>query len=137
MKRATPPEEPPTERLELVEERPVLDKRVVDGATLSVRTHVETVDQVVEAALQREDVEVERVPIGAVVDSPPGIREENGVLIVPIIEERLVVQKQLVVTEEIRITRHQRVERVREPVSLRVERAEIARDETTTDSPRT
>src|SRR4051812_26111215 len=124
MTTATPPEEVRTERLALVEERPVLDKRSVEGATLSVRTHVETVDQVVEAALLHEDVEVERVPVGAVVDSPPGIREQNGVLIVPIIEERLLIQKQLVVTEEIRITRRQRVETVREPVSLRVERAE-------------
>jgi stress response protein YsnF len=57
------------------------------------------------------------------------VREEDGVLIVPVLEERLVVTTELVLKEEIRITRKSRTETVREPVRLRSERAEVERRE--------
>lgn len=53
------------------------------------------------------------------------MREENGVLIVPVLEEQLVIQ--LVLKEEVHITRRQHVETVREPVRLRSEHAEVVR----------
>ena len=55
------------------------------------------------------------------------MREEDGVLIVPVLEERLVVTTELVLKEEIRITKRSRTELVREPVTLRSERAEVER----------
>jgi stress response protein YsnF len=55
------------------------------------------------------------------------VREEDGVLIVPVLEERLVVTTELVLKEEIRITKKSRTEMVREPVRLRSERVEVER----------
>jgi stress response protein YsnF len=55
------------------------------------------------------------------------VREEDGVLIVPVLEERLVVTTELILKEEIRITKKDRTEIVREPVRLRSERVEIER----------
>jgi stress response protein YsnF len=55
------------------------------------------------------------------------VREEDGVLIVPVIEERMVVTTELVLKEEIRITKKSRTEMVREPVRLRSERVEVER----------
>jgi stress response protein YsnF len=57
----------------------------------------------------------------------PDVREVDGVLIVPVVEERLVVTTELVLKEEIRITKKSRTEIVREPVRLRSERVEIER----------
>jgi stress response protein YsnF len=71
-------------------------------------------------------VSVERVPIGRAVTEPPPVREE-GVLIVPVLEERLIVTTELVLKEEIRITRKSRTETVREPVRLRTEQVQIER----------
>jgi uncharacterized protein (TIGR02271 family) len=115
------------ERLELVEERLEVGKREVERGRVVVRTRVETREAVAEADLRQEEVSVERVPVGRVVEAPPPVREEDGVLIVPVLEERLVVTTGLVLVEEIRITKRSRTERVREPVTLRSERAEVER----------
>ena len=111
--------------IELVEERATVIKTEVESGRVIVRTRVEERDELVELSLRRDEVIVEHVPIGIVVEAPPSVREENGVLIVPVVEEQLVIQ--LVLKEEVRITRRQHVETVREPVRLRSEHAEVVR----------
>ena len=92
-----------------------------------VRTRVEERDEVAEIELRQEDVTVERVARGVPVESVPETREEDGVLIIPVLEEQLVVSTRLILKEEIRITRRSRTELVREPVRLRAEQADIER----------
>lgn len=113
----------------LVEERVEVGKRAVERGRVTVRMRVEEREELARAALRQEDVTVERVPIGHPVEAPPPVREENGVLIVPVLEERLVVRTELVLTEELRIHRHSRIEQVAIPVRVRSERAEVARSE--------
>ena len=52
------------QRLELLEEQLEIDKRIVETGRVLIETKVETRQQVVEALLQEEEVEVERVPVG-------------------------------------------------------------------------
>ena len=113
--------------IELVEEQLEISKRWVERGRVVVRTRVEKRDEVAEIELQQEDVAVERVPRGVPVETLPAVREEDGVLIVPVVEEQLVVTTRLILKEEIRITRRSRTELVREPVRLRSERADIER----------
>jgi uncharacterized protein (TIGR02271 family) len=113
--------------IELAEEELRVGKREVERGRVVVRTRVEDRDEIAEAALRQEDVTVERVPIGRPVEAAPQVREEDGVLIVPVLEERLVVTTELVLKEEIRITKKSRTEMVREPVRLRSERVEVER----------
>jgi uncharacterized protein (TIGR02271 family) len=115
------------EIIELAEEQLRVSKREVERGRVVVRTRVEEREELAEAALRQEDVTVERVPIGRMIEAAPPIREEDGVLIVPVLEERLVVMTELVLKEEIRITKKSRTEIVREPVRLRSERVEIER----------
>jgi uncharacterized protein (TIGR02271 family) len=115
------------EIIELAEEQLRVSKREVERGRVVVRTRVEEWEQIAEAALRQEDVTVERVPIGRTIEVAPPMREEDGVLIVPVLEERLVVMTELVLKEEIRITKKSRTEIVREPVRLRSERVEIER----------
>ena len=70
---------------------------------------------------------VDRVPRGVPVEVAPAVREEDGVLIVPVLEEQLVLTTRLILKEEIRITKRSRTEVVREPVRLRSEQADILR----------
>jgi uncharacterized protein (TIGR02271 family) len=121
------PQDELPERLDLVEERVEIGKRQVERGRVVVRTRVEEHEEFAEVALRREDVSVERVPVGRPVEAAPAVREEDGVLIVPVLEERLVVTTELVLVEEIRITKRSRTETVREPVVLRSERAEVER----------
>jgi uncharacterized protein (TIGR02271 family) len=123
------PEERRPERLELVEERLEVGKREVERGRVVVRTRVDTREEIAEAGLRQEEVSVERVQVGRPVEMPPPVREEDGVVIVPVLEERLVVTTRLVLKEELRITRKSRTEIVREPVRLRSERAEVTRPE--------
>ena len=77
--------------IELVEEQLEIGKREVERGRVVVRTRVEERDEVAEIELQQEDVSVERVPRGVPVETQPAAREEDGVLIIPVVEEQLVV----------------------------------------------
>ena len=50
-------------------------------------------------------------------------------LIVPVLEEQLVVQTRLILKEEIRISKKSRAEVIRQPVRLRSERVQVERHE--------
>ncbi len=117
----------PEETIPLAEERIEVSKREVERGRVVVRTRVEEREELAEVTLRQEEVTVERVPVGHPVEAPPPVREEDGVLIVPVLEERPVVTTQLILKEEIRITRRSRTEVVREPVRLRSERVEVER----------
>jgi uncharacterized protein (TIGR02271 family) len=90
-----------------------------------VRERTELVDEPV----IREQVEIERVPIGKVVGVMPPRREEGDTLVIPVVEEQLVVERRLVLKEEIRVRKVRTTERHRETVTLRSEEAEIVRSD--------
>ncbi|MGI8743084.1 MAG: DUF2382 domain-containing protein [Bryobacteraceae bacterium] len=55
--------------------------------------------------LFREDCDVERVPVKRMLDQPVEIRQEGDTLIIPLMEEVLVVEKRLMLREELHIKR--------------------------------
>ena len=113
----------------LVEERVTVGKRVVETGSVRVRTLLEERSEVAGADLLREKVSVERVARNEEVAAVPPIREEDGVTIVPVVEERLVVEKKLFLVEEIRLVRRSVTERLEMPVTLRAQRAVVEREE--------
>jgi len=60
-----------------------------------------------------DEVAIERVPVNQIVEAMPETRTEGDVMIVPVVEEVLVVQKRLLLKEEVRI--HRTRNQVREP----------------------
>jgi uncharacterized protein (TIGR02271 family) len=116
----------------LAEEELSVSRQRVTTGRVRVHLRTETEQRQVEAELRSESVEVERVPLDRELPpgvAPPGPREEEGgaVLVVPVLEEVLVVEKRLVLREELRIRRHGTTERVRQPVTLRRQHAEVER----------
>ncbi|KQS95070.1 hypothetical protein ASG42_30170 [Rhizobium sp. Leaf391] len=100
-----------------VEERLSVDKEtVVDGA-VTVSTRTEVLDEIAEAQLERQTVEVTRIAMNIEVAHAPDVRKEGDVMIVPVLEERLV--KRLFLVEEVHIRQHITSEPVNVPVSLR------------------
>ena len=73
------------------------------------------------------NIEVERVPIGRVVDVMPAVKDEGDLLVVPVVEETVVVERKLVLKEELHIRRVQTTERYRDTVKLRYQTAEVTR----------
>ena len=86
--------------IELAEEQVEITKREVERGRIMVRTRVEERDEVVEMALRQGEVTVERVPLGVPIDAVPVAHEEDGVLIIPVVEEQLVVSTRLILKEE-------------------------------------
>jgi stress response protein YsnF len=83
------------EVIPLVEETATVGKRQVVTGRVRVQTVTETVEELAHADVQRETVEVTRVPFDKVVETAPEIRTEGDVTIVPVLEEVLVVEKRL------------------------------------------
>ena len=77
--------------------------------------------------LKSSDLIVERIPINRVVDAAPSVRQEGDTVIVPVIEEIMVVEKQLLLKEELRVRQQPIVQHVREPVVLRSEEVSVNR----------
>jgi uncharacterized protein (TIGR02271 family) len=114
-------------RIALVEEVLNIDKKVVETGRVQVRTFVDDEQVLLSEALRREIVDVERIAVGQPVDVAPKVREDGEYLIVPILEERLVVTKQLFLVEELRLRRTTIVVPVDVAASRRVMRAEVER----------
>lgn len=101
-------------------------RRVVTGA-VRVSTHVSEREEVIDLPLVREEVEVQRVPVGQVVDAPVPVRQEGDTWIVPVMEEVLVVEKRLVLREEVRLTTRRSEGHQPRRVTLRREEATVER----------
>lgn len=97
-----------------IERQKVLTGGVRVHKTVNERT--ETVDQ----PTLREELEIQRVNINRFISEPPAVRYEGDVMIVPLLEEVLVIEKKLVLREEIRITK--RRETLRNPQQFVVRR---------------
>jgi stress response protein YsnF len=111
----------------LAEETVQLEVRDVETGRVRVTTSTELVNEILEADLVSEAAEVTRVPIGQVVQAIPAVRNENGVTIVPVLEEVVVIQRQLVLKEELHIRISEQTSRVSVPVQLRKQHAKLDR----------
>ena len=114
----------------VIEEELRVGKRVVETGRVRIRKTVHEHEEVVDEPLMREEYDVERVPIDEFVDGPVGPRHEGETLVVPVLEEVLVVEKRLVVREELRITRKRTEERRPQRVKLLSEEVSVERTET-------
>jgi uncharacterized protein (TIGR02271 family) len=115
------------ERLTLLREEATFAARQVETGRVIVTTEVEEREEPVEAVLRREELSVERVPVGRIVSEMPAVRQEGDVLIVPVVEEQLVIETRLLLREEIHVRKEVHVEPVRELVTLRAEKAVVTR----------
>ncbi|WP_205963544.1 DUF2382 domain-containing protein [Roseicella aquatilis] len=113
----------------LVEERLTIDRRAVETGRVRVHLSTATKDALVREMLRGECMEVERVVLGHEVTSAPAVREEEdgAVLVVPVLEEVLVVERRLVLKEELRIRRIATTETVEETIPLRRQVASVER----------
>ena len=125
------------ETILVLEERLRVEKRLVESGRARVRVTVAGRDEAVETLLMRQDVTVERVPIGRQVDEAPPTRRDGDTIVVPVMEEIVVVEKRLFLKEELRIRINETRHVDTQVVHLRREHAEIELDgaavETTSD----
>jgi len=111
----------------IVEEVAQFSKRSVTTGRVRVETRTDLVEETVRAELTSAEVEVERVPVDREIDHMPEIRNEGDTMIVPVVEERLVVQRRLILKEELHVRHRTVTESVEVPVTLRKQRVEVER----------
>jgi len=114
----------------VVAEQLAVGTRTVDTGR-GVRIHKTVLEQpvTIDERLVREEVEVKHVAVDRIVapDEAPTTRYEGDTMIVPILEEVLVVERRVRIKEELHITRIQREETHREAVVLKAEQVSIER----------
>lgn len=109
-----------------VEDVLVAKQRTATGR-LTVTTVTRQSEVLVDEPLKQETIEVDRAVVNRPIDQMPTVREEGDTLIVPVVEEVLVVERRLILKEEIRLRRIQQTGRHHEQLKVRKQEAIITR----------
>ncbi len=126
---ATEDSHPDSVRIPVVQEELRVGRRTVETGR-GVRLHKTVTEEAlrIDEALLRQELDIERVPVDAWVEGAlPERRQEGETLVIPVLEEVLVVQKRVRLKEEIRITARARQQPVSEQVVLREEHLSVER----------
>jgi uncharacterized protein (TIGR02271 family) len=119
----------------VAEELEVETRRVMRGS-VQIRTRVETHEEVVHVPAVHEDVVVERVPVNMLVEgTPPAVREEGNVLVIPVLEEVVTVEKRLMLREVLRVSRHRTTASTPQVITLRREVVDVERTDVEGEPP--
>jgi uncharacterized protein (TIGR02271 family) len=110
----------------VVAEELKVGKRTVETGLVRVTKRVREHEEVIDQPLLKTNVVVRRVPVNQYVEKAPEVRQEGDTLVVPMVEEVIVVEKRLILREELRITKQQ-VE-TRNPQRVTVRRDEVKID---------
>lgn len=113
--------------LQLFAEEAHVSHRTVETGRVRISTVTHARDHLVDELLARTSVDVERVPVGRVIDEIPPVEGDADHTIIPVVEETLVVERKLVLREELHIRRRRTTERYQETVKLRHQTAEVTR----------
>ncbi len=113
--------------LPLHEEELSVGKRTVTTGQVRVHLTTELQTRTIAEDLQTATATVERVPVGRIVAEHPPVREEDGVTIISVVEEVLVVERRLLLKEEVHVRRVTTQQHHVEMVELRVQNATVER----------
>lgn len=100
-------------------EEVAVSKHVVETGRVAVTRVTREQSVPIVEALAEETVEISREQIGRYVETMPPIRQEGDTLVVPVVEEQLVVGRRLFLKEEVRVTRVRSAQTHHENVTLR------------------
>jgi stress response protein YsnF len=117
-------------RVPVIAEELAIGIRTVDTGR-GVRIHKTVLEQpvLIDERLARDEVEIRHVPVDRIVapDEAPANRYEGDTLVVPVLEEVLVVERRVRIKEELHITRIRREEHHQEEVVLKAEQVSVER----------
>ncbi len=122
-----PPFDSERRTVPVIEEELVAGTRKVKTGSVRVRKQVEHTRKEVNMPTVRDVISVDRVPVNRVVAAIPETRTEGDTVIVPVVEEELVVEKRLILKEEIHIRRRRVEGRTGKTVTLDRESAIVER----------
>jgi stress response protein YsnF len=114
-------------KIPLFEETVSVSKRVVPTSKVQVSRVTHSQEHLIDELLQHEQIEIERTAVNKPIDTMPSIRQEEDIIVIPVVEEVVRVERSLLLKEEVRIRRIRTTERFQESVTLRKQEAVINR----------
>jgi uncharacterized protein (TIGR02271 family) len=111
----------------VIEEQARIDVREVTSEIVRVKKLVNEHEETVSVPLLKEEIDVERVAVNRVITDPVEVRQDGDTLIIPVMEEVLVIEKRLVLKEELRVTRRRGTKDKEYKVNLRSEEVVVDR----------
>jgi uncharacterized protein (TIGR02271 family) len=111
----------------LLAEEIEVSRQVVETGRVQVARVTHEREQLIDELLTHQTVEIDRIPVGRQIDTMPTIREEGDIVVIPIVEEVLVIERRLLLKEEVRVRRVRSTERHQESVTLRHHEAVVTR----------
>jgi len=111
----------------LLAEEVTVSKQVVETGRIQLSRVTHEREQLIDELLAHETVEIDRTPIGRQVDTMPSVREEGDTVVIPIVEEVLVIERRILLKEEVRVRRVRSMERHQESVTIRHHEAVVTR----------
>jgi uncharacterized protein (TIGR02271 family) len=111
----------------VIEEHMTVEKEVIEAAKVHVRTKVTEEEATVYLPITSELYEVRRVEVDKVYNTAPPVRYEGDTIIVPVIEEIVVVEKRYKVKEEVHLVKHTTETPFMQQVTLRKENVQVDR----------
>ena len=115
------------QRLTLAEEKLEVSKQRVSDGQVRVTRRVTRHEEKIALLLTQQRAEIERIPKSERLTTMPEIREENGVIIVPIVEEEVEIVRRLVLKEELHIRTVVSQVPLEQVVTLKKQHAQIDR----------
>jgi uncharacterized protein (TIGR02271 family) len=107
----------------VIQEQATVRKRVVETGKVKISKQVREYEEIVDIPHVHEEVKIERMPVNQFVESAPKVRTEGETTIIPVLEERYVVEKRLFLVEELHV-RKDRTE-THHPERIRVLKEEV------------
>jgi len=111
----------------VIQEQTTVKKRVVETGKVHIAKRLREYEELVDIPHFQEEVHVERVPVNEFIDDAPKVRTEGDVTIIPVLEERYVVEKRLFLTEELHIRKERRESHYPQKVRVLKEEVEVKR----------
>ena len=114
----------------IIEEQLHVEKKEIETGKVYISKQIQEEKATVEVPLQHDKVNVERVAINQYIEEHPTVRYEGDKIIIPVVQEEVVVEKKILLVEEVHIDREHYQENFSETFILKKEIIEVTRDNT-------
>ena len=111
----------------LAVEELAVSKREVETGRVRVARVTHEREQQISELLASESIDISRTPVGQRIDAMPAVREEGDTIVIPVVEEVVVLERHLILKEEVRVRRVRTTKRHQESVVLRHQEAIVTR----------
>lgn len=111
----------------VIEEEVTIEKHIVPTGKVNITKRVREQEEIVDVPTYKGEVNVNRVPVNTFVEKHPPIRHEGDTMIIPIVQEQIVMVKKLLLVEELHVQNRVIESHYSQTVTLLKEEVEVTR----------